>query len=61
CGKTKEQIVEELGEVAEGIETAYALYKIAKEKELYLPIAREVYELLEGKNPHVSLNDLLSN
>ncbi|MFA6138250.1 MAG: NAD(P)H-dependent glycerol-3-phosphate dehydrogenase [Sulfurimonas sp.] len=61
CGKTKEQIVEELGEVAEGIETAYALHKIAKEKELYLPIAREVYELLEGKNPHVSLSDLLSN
>ncbi len=61
CGKTKEQIVEELGEVAEGIETAYALYKIAKERELYLPIAREVYELLNGKNPHISLKDLLSS
>ena len=61
CAKSKEQIVEELGEVAEGIETAYALYKIAKEKGLYLPIAREVYELLEGKNPHVSIRDLLSS
>jgi glycerol-3-phosphate dehydrogenase (NAD(P)+) len=60
-GKTQEQILKELGEVAEGIGTAYALYDIAKEKKLYLPIAREVYELLEGKNPHITLRDLLSN
>ncbi|MCX6052087.1 MAG: NAD(P)H-dependent glycerol-3-phosphate dehydrogenase [Campylobacterales bacterium] len=61
CGKSKEEIVKELGEVAEGIGTAYALYEIAKQKELYLPIAREVYALLEGKNPQVSLRDLLSS
>jgi glycerol-3-phosphate dehydrogenase (NAD(P)+) len=61
AGKTQKQILEELGEVAEGIGTAYALYDIAKEKKLYLPIAREVYELLEGKNPHITLRDLLSN
>jgi glycerol-3-phosphate dehydrogenase (NAD(P)+) len=61
AGKTQEQILKELGEVAEGIGTAYALYEIAKEKKLYLPIAREVYELLEGKSPHITLRDLLSN
>ncbi|MBU1658980.1 NAD(P)H-dependent glycerol-3-phosphate dehydrogenase [bacterium] len=61
CGKSKKEILEELGEVAEGIGTAYALHDIAKQKNLYLPIAREVYELLEGKNPHISLQDLLSN
>jgi glycerol-3-phosphate dehydrogenase (NAD(P)+) len=60
-GRSKEEILEELGEVAEGIGTAYALHEIAKEKNLYLPIAHEVYELLEGKNPHISLKDLLSN
>lgn len=60
-GKSQQMIIEELGEVAEGIGTAYALYEIAKQKELYLPIAREVYELLEGKNPRVSLRDLLSS
>jgi len=60
-GKSKEDILIELGEVAEGIGTSYALYEIAKKKDLYLPIAKEVYELLEGKNPHVSLRDLLSN
>ena len=59
-GKTKEAIVEELGEVAEGIGTAYALKEIAKQKDLYLPIAREVHALLEGKEPQESLRDLLS-
>ena len=60
-GRSKEEILDELGEVAEGIGTTYALHEIAKEKDLYLPIAHEVYELLEGKNPHISLKDLLSN
>lgn len=60
-GKSKELIIEELGEVAEGVGTAYALYKIAKDKDIYLPIAREVYFLLEGKEPQESLRDLLSN
>lgn len=58
-GKSKEEILEELGEVAEGVGTAYALYKIAKEKDLYLPIAKEVYEMLEGKTPYDSLKDIL--
>jgi len=60
AGKSQNEILHELGEVAEGIGTTYALNKIAQEKNLYLPIAKEVYELLEGKNPHISLRDLLS-
>lgn len=60
-GKSQEKILDDLGEVAEGIGTAYALHEIALQKDLYLPIAHEVYELLEGKNPHISLRDLLSN
>ncbi|MBD3799908.1 MAG: NAD(P)H-dependent glycerol-3-phosphate dehydrogenase [Campylobacterales bacterium] len=59
-GKVKEQIVEELGEVAEGIGTAYALHGIAQRSGVYLPIATEVYEILEGKAPRESLNDLLT-
>ncbi len=59
-GKSKEKIVEELGEVAEGIGTAYALHVIANEKKIYLPIAIEVYKILEGKDPKESLKDLLS-
>jgi glycerol-3-phosphate dehydrogenase (NAD(P)+) len=59
-GKSQEEILEELGEVAEGIGTSYALHEISKTKNLYLPIAKEVYEMLEGKNPQASLKDLLS-
>ena len=60
-GISQEDILEELGEVAEGIGTSYALQEISKQKGLYLPIAKEVYEMLEGKNPQESLKDLLSN
>lgn len=59
-GKEKERIVQELGEVAEGIGTAYALHGIARREGLYLPIAAEVYKILEGKAPHESLHDLLT-
>jgi glycerol-3-phosphate dehydrogenase (NAD(P)+) len=59
-GKSQEEILQELGEVAEGIGTTYALHEISQSKDLYLPIAKEVYEMLEGKNPKESLKDLLS-
>jgi len=60
-GKSKEEILKELGEVAEGIGTTYALHEISTQKNLYLPIAKEVYEMLEGKDPKQSLKDLLTN
>ena len=59
-GMDKEAIVAELGEVAEGIGTAYALKDIANKENLYLPIANEVFEMLEGKEPKESLRTLLS-
>ncbi len=59
-GKKIEVILEELGEVAEGVPTAKALHKIAKEKNIYLPIATEVYAMIEeGKEPLQSVQDLL--
>lgn len=59
-GKNMDEILEELGEVAEGVPTAKALHKIAKEKEIYLPIAQEVYAMIEeGKDPMKSVGDLL--
>jgi len=61
AGKTQEVIVRELGETAEGIGTAYALETIATQREIYLPIAREVYLILEGKEPLQSLKDLLTH
>ena len=59
-GKSQDEILDDLGEVAEGIGTAYALNDISKSSKLYLPIAQEVYKMLEGKSPQESLRDLLS-
>ena len=59
-GKSLEQILAELGEVAEGVGTARALKRIAERDRLYLPIANEVYAMLEeGKDPRKSVEDLL--
>lgn len=60
-GKSQAEILEELGEVAEGIGTTYALQELSGLNNLYLPIAKEVYEMLEGKSPQASLKDLLTS
>ena len=59
-GKKLDDILEELGEVAEGIPTTKALYNIAKREDIYLPIADEVYKMLEGKDPLACVQDLLN-
>ncbi len=61
AGKTLDEILEELGEVAEGVGTARALHKISVNNDIYLPIANEVYEILGGKPIEKSLKDLLSH
>lgn len=58
-GKTQESVCQEIGEVSEGIGTAYALHEIAIARGIYLPIAAEVYAILEGKSPKQSLKDLI--
>lgn len=59
--KTLEEILEELGEVAEGVKTAEAIYKLSLENDIYTPIANEVKLILAGKNPLDSLKDLLNS
>jgi len=59
--KTLEQILEDLGEVAEGIPTAKAIALLSKNNNIYTPIANEVHLILEGKNPKDSLQDLLNS
>ncbi len=58
-GMKLEAILKELGEVAEGVGTARALHEISTKNGIYLPIAKEVFLILEGKNPQESLKDLL--
>tara|TARA_B100001063_G_C16687788_1_gene515336 strand:- start:236 stop:1129 length:894 start_codon:yes stop_codon:yes gene_type:complete len=59
--KSLEDILEELGEVAEGVKTSEAIYNLSSKHEIYTPIAKEVKLVLDGKNPLDSLKDLLSN
>ena len=58
--KALDNILEELGEVAEGVFTTTAIYKLAKKFGIYTPIANEVYHILNGKDINQSLKDLLS-
>jgi len=57
--KSLEQILEELGEVAEGVKTSEAIYQLSTMHNIYTPIANEVKLVLEGKDPKDSLQDLL--
>ncbi|MDR2790629.1 MAG: NAD(P)H-dependent glycerol-3-phosphate dehydrogenase [Campylobacteraceae bacterium] len=54
-----DEILKELGEVAEGVLTSRAISKISKERNIYTPIAREVSLIIDGKSPLESLKDLL--
>jgi len=57
--KSLDEILSELGEVAEGVYTSKAIYNIANKNKIYTPIANEVYMILDGKDPLKSLRDLL--
>ena len=60
-GKLLNDILTELGEVAEGVYTTKAIYEIAKKDNIYTPIANEVYKIIyEEKKVKDSLKDLLS-
>ena len=59
--KSLAEILEELGEVAEGVKTSEAIYTLCEKHNIYAPIAKEVKLILEGKNPKDSLKDLLNS
>lgn len=59
--KDLDTILEELGEVAEGVKTSEAIHKLSQKHEIYTPIANEVQLVLEGKSPLDSLKDLLKH
>lgn len=59
--KSLDLILEELGEVAEGVKTAEAIYNLSIEHDIYTPIAKEVKLILDGKTPQESLKDLLNS
>ena len=48
-GKSLEQILDELGSTAEGVNTTNVLIQIANREQIPAPISRQVYRLLNGK------------
>jgi len=58
-GEELRNILDSLGEVAEGVYTVKAIVKLSQKYDIYTPIADEVFMILKGKNPQISLKDLL--
>lgn len=59
-GVAVDDVERQLGQVAEGLWTARNLVALAAEVDVELPICREVLAALDGKDPRVCLNDLMS-
>jgi len=59
-GKNLDDILVDLGEVAEGVFTTEAILELSKKHDIYTPIASEVALILKGKSPKLSLRDLLT-
>ncbi len=60
-GKKLEQVLKELGEVAEGVKTAPVALALASKYNVEMPITREVNAILfEGKDPVSSVKDLMT-
>jgi glycerol-3-phosphate dehydrogenase (NAD(P)+) len=59
-GKSAAQALSEMTMVAEGMKTAPSAYALAQKLKLDCPLTREIYEILyKGKDPRVSLRDLM--
>ena len=59
-GKSLEQIIEEMNEVAEGVKTAKVVMELAKDYNVDMPISREVYKVLyEGNTVYDAFRGLI--
>jgi glycerol-3-phosphate dehydrogenase (NAD(P)+) len=60
-GRTLDDVVQNLGAVAEGVKTARSAYFLAQRLDVELPICNEVYRVLyEGKPPRQAVHDVLT-
>ena len=60
-GKKLDDILVALGEVAEGVFTSEAISELSIKHSIYTPIAHEIALILKGKEPRISVKDLLSD
>ena len=59
-GKSMKQITEDMFMVAEGVKSAPAVIALADKHQVEMPIAREVYETLQGKrSPEMAFRGLI--
>ncbi|MDR2869473.1 MAG: NAD(P)-dependent glycerol-3-phosphate dehydrogenase [Deferribacteraceae bacterium] len=59
-GRTVEEVSKALNTVSEGVATAKAVYLVAREKGVEMPICTEVYRIIyEGKDPRMSAVTLM--
>jgi len=59
-GKSLPQILEELGQVAEGVETAEKVYHLSKKLNIQMPIVEQVYDVIYQQKPaKQAVHDLL--
>lgn len=59
-GRNKEEVLEEIGMVVEGIPTAFACWEMAVREGVEMPITEVVVKLIEGKvNPLTALKELI--
>lgn len=59
-GKSLDQIIAEMNEVAEGVKTAKAVMELAKEHKVDMPISEEVYKVLyEGNTVYDAFKGLI--
>jgi glycerol-3-phosphate dehydrogenase (NAD(P)+) len=59
-GKSLDQIIEEMNEVAEGVKTAKAVMELAEDYKVDMPISREVYKVLyEGNTVYDAFKGLV--
>ncbi|MEE9409203.1 MAG: NAD(P)H-dependent glycerol-3-phosphate dehydrogenase [Polaribacter sp.] len=59
-GKSLEQIINEMNEVAEGVKTTKVVMELAKEYKIDMPITEEIYKVLyEGNNVNDAFKGLL--
>lgn len=59
-GETLEQIQADMESVAEGVWTTRSVYELSEQRDIEMPIALEVYQVLfEGKSPEESTESLM--
>ena len=60
-GRTLDESLKELGQVAEGMHTCEAAFLLSRKHNVYMPITEEVHAILfQGKHPKQAVHDLMS-